>query len=302
MEFNVSIFGDGFTAMAIRSMDEVQDCRGATGGLFEPTDIAEKYCGMQNFCTGDIMAYGFRRWGYPVNGWDGNKQLCHWIVTTPMNGVFLTVTPRNVAPFGYLLKKPLEKEFMDEREKPRREWARECSKWAKDQGVILFDYFHPAGQRANEEIENEFNGWFHEAYPGGDIEKVDNEIVKIFTKEKSEECHRYAEEYDKICPMPRVRYPGDPESTGIPYWESLPSENLERRINEALCRTIFDLRRPVWVRDWQLFFEYWEKPKHEFVQYDSYGDEIYNYFAPTSDMAGYGLAYYVDGGETCQSK
>lgn len=110
----IKVLQDGFLAMPIESMSEITPCRGATSGLFFPSKIASHYCGMNEFTVGDIMAYGFLRFGYPVNDWDDYKQLCQWIVRTPMEGVFLTVQPTTLSPFGYLIKDPLTNDLSSE--------------------------------------------------------------------------------------------------------------------------------------------------------------------------------------------
>ncbi len=111
---DTDVFRDGFLAMPIESMSEITYCRGATSGLFYPSWIASHYCDMNEFTVSDIMAYGFRRFGYPVNGWDAYKQLCQWVVQTSMDGVFLTVQPTALSPFGYLLKDSLTDNLMSE--------------------------------------------------------------------------------------------------------------------------------------------------------------------------------------------
>ena len=129
----IKIFRDGFTAMPIESMSEITSCRGATSGLFYPSQIASYHCDMNEFTVGDIMAYGFRRFGYPVNGWDDYKQLCEWIVRTPMEGVFLTIQPTSLSPFGYLLKDPLtdeiSAEIYNEIYHKRNEWSFDPPVW-----------------------------------------------------------------------------------------------------------------------------------------------------------------------------
>jgi hypothetical protein len=67
---NINIFTDGFTAMPIESADEISDCQSGISGLLYPSEIAKHYCGIKIFDVGNIMAYGFRRFGYPIIGWD----------------------------------------------------------------------------------------------------------------------------------------------------------------------------------------------------------------------------------------
>lgn len=300
----MNIFADGFTAMPISSMIEVNDCQGATGGLLEPSEIAEHYCGIETFSVGDIMAYGFRRFGYPVNGWNSYKQLCRWIITTPMDGVFLTVQPRDVEPFGYLLKNPLTEKLVAEQTAPAREWGQRCHDWAKkEHGVVLVYPLSWAGQCSDEEFETASEEWLQKKYPKDYTKNINTleqlaekagvskeDVIKLFQDEKREECEKFVDEYKKDHPIPQKSYScmyseNIPEK---PFWENLPEESLERQINAALYRAILDLTRPVWVRDWEIAIDN-NFLKEEFVKYDEDGEEIYNYYAPRSGMAGYGV-------------
>src|SRR2546427_5605706 len=42
---------------------------------------------------GQLFAYLFRRFGYPNSGWDDHKELVYYLLTTPMDNVFLAVRP-----------------------------------------------------------------------------------------------------------------------------------------------------------------------------------------------------------------
>lgn len=42
---------------------------------------------------GALTAYLFRRFGYPLRGWDGYKQLIRYLLTTPLPSMFLEVVP-----------------------------------------------------------------------------------------------------------------------------------------------------------------------------------------------------------------
>ena len=205
-------FQDGFIAHSIESMDEITMARGAISGQLQPSGIAFHYCGITDTTVGNIMAYGFRRFGYPVNGWDDYKQLCQWIVRTPMEGVFLTMQPANILPFGYLLKTPLAEEL---------------------------DAFQFKNRKLNRFGHNPLN---------------------------------------KEAPDP-------------PYWDVLPITSLERQVNEALRRTIIDMKRPVSIRDWQidLMGQCSGEGFREFEEDDDdYGEMVRDDFAPASPTAGYG--------------
>lgn len=39
--------------------------------------------------SGQVMGYLFRRFGYPIRGWDGYKELCTYLLTTPHKRLYL---------------------------------------------------------------------------------------------------------------------------------------------------------------------------------------------------------------------
>jgi hypothetical protein len=280
---------DGFTAMAIEDMDEVIPSRGATSGLLNPSGIAKHYCGLSEFAVGNIMAYGFRRFGYPVNGWDDYKQLCQWVIRTPMQDVFLSLQPTTSEPFGYLLKDPLSQTLSNEQIAPLVEWGKQCQEWAKETySVTLVHRFHYAGHCTDEELLLAWNNW---------KDKAAEVQTERFFAEKQSECERLVEEYKTIRPSPNRHHSShilDEEVPDTPpYWTLLPADSLERRINEALHRTILDMKRPVSIRDWQIDilgkcsgegFRVFKEDE------DGYEEITQDYFAPVTKTAGLGLA------------
>lgn len=101
----LSMYADGFTAKAVETQEELNKARyGSYAGYGHlHLDWIENKLQLEELNTGDVMAYCFRRFGLPVNGWDDYKTLCCWIIKTPMDGVFLTITPRTIEVFGYLM-------------------------------------------------------------------------------------------------------------------------------------------------------------------------------------------------------
>lgn len=286
---NNQFLNDGFLAMPIEKMEEITPGSGATGGLLYPSKIAENYCGMKELNIGDIMVYGFRRFGYPVNGWDDYKQLCMWVIRTPMEGVFLSLTPTNVSPFGFILKHPLSQQLLEEQSLPIIEWGRRCRQWANETyDIVLVDQFRFAGFCTDEEAEMEYFKWL-----GKQGLAHTDERAKQFLKEKSDECAHICKKYEKIEPLPNKHLPFELiEAQKTPFWESLPKDSLEHKINEAIYRTILDMKRPVSIRDWQINIE-GECGDEGFrifdVDEDGYVEISEDYFTPTAKSAGYGM-------------
>lgn len=106
-----------------------------TVGMLDPGSIAENVFSEIN--GGELFAYLFRRFGYPNIGWDKEKQLVEYAITTPIDDLFLTVFPytggnRPDLMFGYSLSRSIEeavsKEVFGNREIPHWEWE----KWSPD--------------------------------------------------------------------------------------------------------------------------------------------------------------------------
>ena len=90
---------------------------GAMDGLFSP----DRYSKIKNLDAGSVFLYMFRRFGYPGFGWDGQKTLVKWILTTDMDGVLLEVQPNvtGAGTFGYLLRGDIDLACMEEKNKDR---------------------------------------------------------------------------------------------------------------------------------------------------------------------------------------
>ena len=303
---DIAIFDDGFTTMPIHSMDQIANCYQASGGFLLPTEIARHYCDIA-FAVGKIMAYGFRRFGYPVNDWDDDKELCQWIVTTPMSGVFLSIKPATVAPFGFLLKKDILTALSEEQNNKLRAWGAACHEWAKtEKQTILIDMAHIAGNYTDEESLIALEAWLTRTYPTYQkeesltqlAERLGTTKAKIsvqFWTEKSVECRQMAAEYAEICPPPdtwRLAVLGD-HTPETPFWRELPETSIERQINEAIWRTLCDLKRPVSVRDWALTIDDDNGGEDETLddgeEKTNKAKTIYDYYAPESPMAGQGV-------------
>lgn len=104
---------------------------GAAMGTFDPGHLAKDILGSVNY--GELMAYCYRRFGPPNIGSDPYKDLVYWIITTPMDGLFLGISIRphdTELLFCYRIDKDLDLKISSvkhERETETRErWQRWC--------------------------------------------------------------------------------------------------------------------------------------------------------------------------------
>jgi hypothetical protein len=251
---DMTIFEDGFEAVQA----VITEKTGGGGVQLDPCRMAEAYCGMKKHNVGAIMAYGFRRFGFPRLGWDDYKQLCQWYITTPLEWLYLRVEACQWDPFGYAIKKPFGKRLFRLQNADFWQWHADLKVWAKKYyGVTLDDPLH------------------------------DSTSYRKFSQIYSQRCPM--RDRPSILSLNPFHQEVPPEK---PYWLELSENDLERQVCEALCRTIQDLKRPVSVRDWYLTFEGGytsDEEVMEFWKYDERDKKVYDYSASISRHAGYGV-------------
>lgn len=118
-----------FTAKAARLKKGVA-YTGASSGLFDPGELAEKVLGDVHW--GALMGYCWRRFGPPNTGSDPDKGLADWLITTPMEGLFLRVTIRPHSTnllFGYTIAKDLSRPIYAVNEAKRHEARERYHAW-----------------------------------------------------------------------------------------------------------------------------------------------------------------------------
>lgn len=97
------------TALApFHPTDDYQDWQGARSGKYMPGALAEAV--LPPLAGPHLFIYLFRRFGAPNWPWDQTRYLVEYVLTTPLDGVYLTIFPdmqnrydvRRLM-FGYLL-------------------------------------------------------------------------------------------------------------------------------------------------------------------------------------------------------
>lgn len=91
--------------------------RGALSGTINPGEVAVEVFG-EELAFGRLFAYCYRRFGHPNSGSDPDKHLAIYNLTTPIDGVFLSVCIRPTNDpqllFGYVLAADIEMDLMRE--------------------------------------------------------------------------------------------------------------------------------------------------------------------------------------------
>lgn len=88
-----------------------------SSGVYAPYEAAAQVFGDEKRDTsGAMFAYLFRRFGYPIYGWDGYKSLVSYLLTTPDPDVLLWCKPTHGMQhsFGFGLSRALEQQSQRE--------------------------------------------------------------------------------------------------------------------------------------------------------------------------------------------
>lgn len=213
-----------------RQAGDLSGYDGGRMGIFAPGQLAEAILGQTDY--GQIFAYLFRRFGFPRHGCDEAKEIVRYELTTPMEGVALSVSPRFATwhSFGYLLSGEVERACMEEDRAPLRQWQENLIAWARSLGVTLlnrWDDNDPA------EVARLFSAWQAEHYP--DTTEASAAMLDEFWEAQQRLWREFVERYQEVEPPPPMH--------------EFPASSLCWQVNEALKAAIADLLRPVLVDD-----------------------------------------------------
>ena len=206
---------------------------GAIGGFFDLEKPAETIVGKLN--PGEVFAYLFRRFGYPRHGWDNQKSLVVYYLNTPMEGVILSVHPdiTGAGTFGYVLRNDIDILCNAEQYKPFTDWDNNYEAWVLEtHGIEIIKIL----EQDDAKLKRVWEIW------GADKNDEDFKDMKDahtqFFKDQEEIRTKYIKLYKEINPIPAPIKPQDEDDT-----------TTLKQCYLALCATIEDLKRPVFVRD-----------------------------------------------------
>lgn len=209
------------------------DYTGAIGGIFDLEQPAKTILGELN--PGEVFTYLFRRFGYPRHGWDDQKSLVVYYLNTPMEGVALSAHPdiTGAGTFGYVLRNDIDRLCNEEQFKPFTDWNTECKAWIlKEYGIEIIEIL----DQDNEKLDRVWKKW------GADKKDEDfmgqEDAHKQFFTDQETIRTKYVKLYKEIDPFPSTVAPQDQDTN-----------TTLKQCYLALCATINDLKRPVFVRD-----------------------------------------------------
>lgn len=177
-------------------------------GLLEPGELAEKIYG-DKFSSASMFAYLFRRFGYPLDGWDDYKELCGYILNTPMEGIYLYISIKgDGAPsysFGVRFSDEMYKKYRETDCRRRMAFINLAKKHALQNGYPFVIHFENLNKRKNLRI---VHGWC--LINGVDMmnaskevaEKLRNDFEKSLKELMKQEAERVRMEVLKREPPP----------------------------------------------------------------------------------------------------
>lgn len=225
---------------------------GAVGGTFWLNALADEIFGVDKLQPGPTFLYLFRRFGYPIYGWDGYKEVVQYHLTTPMRGVFFFISIKSsMVDFGYLLPEKLEQICSFESRQPYEDWHNRFDTWVKEKGYKFLSRWTDYTQAELDEIGDP---WLRARGidPQADLSK---ETIEEFWTEQEAFAKRYREEYAQIDPWPEFSHDSVYGETRLKLWA-----NYRRAIKALLV--------PVRVRDTviDIFGEVDPNPAHKWVE------------------------------------
>lgn len=254
--------------------------------------------------------YLFRRYGYPVLGWDDCKDLCNYAFMTEDEEI---VVRWRIHPGEYhhhlcaFASNKLRWECVKEDRKPCTDWHNRIAEWAKENyGWLyysLFDVFVPSKEVngrmdfiGSEEQKKEILDFINKHYEG----KFESEAWVGLDKWKDEGNERYREMYKKeieSCPKKpdfRCKFDEQLAASEVQHqWIlSMPVDSQIRRVYFAVMALFEDWKRPTYVRDQYFNLVGKESKTNRFPECvcPDDGDEMSVDSCGYYEYAGYGLS------------
>jgi len=224
---------------------------------------------LEKLNAGDVFVYLFRRFGYPRFGWDDDKNLVSYYLTTPMDGVVLNVMPdvTGAGTFGYMLREDLYKSCSEENILPYKEWQFKRDAWAlREHKIEIIEWF----EKDIDKLNRVGSKWAADK-EDSDFKDQDD-VDQSFLNDQEAIRLKCVNEYKEIEPFPKK----------IPI-KDRDDSSITKQCYTALCDTIEDLKRPVYVRDVQINIS--GRLKDISVDYDA---------IQYSNMAGIGVGDKLD--------
>ncbi|MFK4706014.1 hypothetical protein ABIC83_002853 [Roseateles asaccharophilus] len=213
-------------------------------------DLVVRAIGMETD-YGALMAYLFRRFGYPNAGWDDYKELAKYNLTTPEPDMYMRVVPYvgNTSSISimFMLSSEGQQAIEEYNRALKRARAERMHDWIEATAGIpsWAEEWLQVVRRDWAGIEN-----WRQAFPYFDM--YERRAARSAQRNEPEEdcipgewidwAQKQAKAYLEIEPMPGVRY----RSANVDEW---PEDDPMKRYAKAVAVALADLKTPVRVRD-----------------------------------------------------
>lgn len=195
---------------------------------------------------GELFAYLFRRFGYPVYGWDSYKDLVKYILTTPRKDMWLRIIPypkSNDITFTFMVKADIRVSTNDWERADINDWEKRRLDWYIER-FGMPDWAEKLCQSVQQEFRAKKSVPFEAAVPYLEM------LYPRNGEEPKTEWHAIAKDFfDSMKAFEEEqRRPGFRERTRhINEWRD---DDPLRPYAEAAVIALNNLKRPVRVRDW----------------------------------------------------
>lgn len=212
---------------------------GSSGSL-DPGDIAQEIYG-DKFDYGHACAYLLRRFGFHFEGYDDYKTLASWVLTTPMEGVYLWAMIKGYShancSFGVRFSKKVYKKLNRLESMERLVMFADAQRLAMENGYPFAMTFFK--RKFNRRDMQAIRVW----------EKQQGILDKKYEDFPKEEMDALREKLFDEMGKRRIRACNDLEKCGWINPAAKSLENFCSEINAALRHSFEELLKPVHVRD-----------------------------------------------------
>lgn len=214
-------------------------------GIFCPTEYAQLVLGQSwlTFDIGTMFTYLFRRFGYPMSEWDSHQNLVEYTLSTPLEGVCLTIAPPL---FGYVIAADVATQCREERVAPLQKWTKSLQAWAQQsKGIVALGEVELTTRRDDnpENYARVLEAW--EAWlriiPDANSASADG-LRARFVLHKTKEWQQLSRKFQRFQPRPSALNEDVEFAEGSLCWQ----------VYVALTDTIRELLRPVDLQGWRI--------------------------------------------------
>lgn len=191
---------------------------------------------------GTLFAYLFHRFGAPNTGWDEDKCLCMYVLSTPLPDMVLQVSPSTCGNtflhFRFMVTRKVYQEMEDYDQRDYRLWQNRMFDWIEQEGLLpdWMDEYLAQFQRDIAPVKT-----WRQAFGtlSAFVHMPDGDPKSFVGRWQSD----ILDQYRDIEPQPQRNWPTTED------WTCWPDEYPRKKYYQAAYEALLDLKEPVFVRD-----------------------------------------------------